>query len=294
MTEKITYTNAILPLLLAGADTTSSDRLTFELESYIARHHLGGITFDLASEARQIPKDPREVALNKIEQQCNYWSLLPDYLLDPKTTLYDVIRMNLLVLEPYVDMTGWDIERIHRNIIEERQRKSSSMPKRFRKINCLGDADFYGADQNAIFPMQVRVQDASGRATIARVPIEELGVDRQLVQKTWDSWNTVTHLFDQLEKTAWIGLLKELNFPLSLIYRLENLPYAVNVWVYLATTIQSRQTLNQMIAAAKTKNLRPIIEETGQNHPLVVATRELVQNLQNLYQTARHHVDQMK
>jgi hypothetical protein len=286
MTEKIIVpVDFVIDMLSGGPDHPLAPEIVPILQEYFTARKAGGVIFQYEDEsAPEHPTDARVAAVDRIGTQYGYWTFLPGHILNPKTDLVHVISMDAHMFDPPYDMTGKDISQIHQRVID----RIVGQRKNYRAINLLGDADFWGADQNQIFPMTVRITDADGKPAIARVTVEDIGVDPQQVQSTWESWKMVRRESSGLMKNAMISSLRALDYSSSVVAYLSGFSSGVEIWVYLCQHVES-DALDRILVTLS-PNLRRVIDEAGEHHPWITSARALAKNLQVLYETARNYL----
>jgi len=129
-------------------------------------------------------------AISRIGVQAEYWKMLHMHLTSGTANIYKLNATNIMVLHPMGDGRT-QVETITPSQFDlDQLLKQEHIPyARFSKYvfltNYAGDSDFYGTDNNAIFPMRVQISPNK----FIRVPREQLGVSVELVQSVWEHWN---------------------------------------------------------------------------------------------------------
>lgn len=131
---------------------------------------------------------PEVQAISRIGVQYHYWNMLHDALekrtLDPAR----LMSLEILALHPNLDGSScveidYDFDRL-KNVVKRCGDTLPKYPCYIPSINFGGDADFYGSDENQIFPMDVKASDGK-RVYVAR---EKLGIEPEIDDNAWQSW----------------------------------------------------------------------------------------------------------
>jgi len=277
----------MVTLLSGDPNNPSAQKLASIIERYYKKRHIPGVIF---AEGEAFPNDPYIAALDRIGLQLCYWNFLPEHILNPKTDLRKLIAMETKEYNS-PDFSNQDPDLISKQLeirLRRRQQSSKNLILLSNSCNCFGDSDFWGPNNNTIFPMQVQVVE-NDKDIFKEVIREDLGLNLQQVQETWDSWKLMNIIFSDLSKESLIVGLKRLKLSSSLIAYTESLPIILNFWSFLYKE-GINDTLINKIEANYMKYLRSKIDQEGESHPLIIAARTLVNSLQDLYQTARNHV----
>jgi len=129
-------------------------------------------------------------ATARVGIQYHYWRLLHESLKQDQIDPTVIGRFQVLVLhgnpdgtsDLLVDSTPYRVESIASKV-------GDSTPKfgqYVAMVNYVGDADFYGADTNRIFPMDVQGEDRQKAYVLA----DQLGIQPEMAQDVWDSWQS--------------------------------------------------------------------------------------------------------
>jgi len=231
--------------------------------------------------------DSLEILAIKLESPGNLHKVLG------RNQLLFGVALNLGLVKGRVDLT-------HGPDGTERIAKKRGMPDPehsayIRLSNYGGDADFWGAWENSIFPMRVQINrpNTSRERQSARVQIKELGLDSALVQTTWESWANLDAVKgNQFHSAVERLLLKSLfhsqvNEVLSsAVAKGKTIKHGADV---ATTLIKGGVVANEVLDHAMpiiSRELQQMVFQEGRKEAIEAAS-ELSENLNLMYQTAR-------
>jgi len=161
---------------------------------------------------------PEVQAIAEIGFQSEYWSLLHNAAATGRIQIPFIKSADMLVLLPTANSRAWvETNSYHDSLkiaASEAGDPTPRFPKYVKLFNCGGDLDFYGSNDNEIFPMNVR--NHTGMTMVTR---ESLGITEQMVQEVWNSRNTISSKFATSFHNAVLRTYTQLPTPVSELFR---------------------------------------------------------------------------
>lgn len=187
-------------LLLKGKlDEALAQRVQHEAQAYFLYRpdYFGGVVAHPPDKGPERPYfrpngdpdwNPIIQAIGRIGVQSEYWDCMHGVLASQTINLEGMRSMVILPLYPTNDgEVELDIN-TYPSFLENAARAAGDEQPRYpgyiKMVNYGGDADFYGAQEESIFPMSVKI--LSGQRV--KVDISELGLTKTAVRAAWDSW----------------------------------------------------------------------------------------------------------
>lgn len=307
MVEKLSYRSfghlspALTELLIKdGVTPLTVPRLQTDLQSYFPYRNetFGGVIYDREGKGPEKPYfkpegsdwQPEVQAIARIGVQHHYWDALYTSLEAASIDPVKMISMVVLVIHmnpdgsSYLetDSTPERVKKIAEEFGDEFTRFHSYVPY----VNYGGDADFYGANHNSIFPMNVKTPDG-GRVYVER---EVLGLSGEVIDNAWQSWRTLDKTESALYHQATLASYRDLPSPMAAIIErsLSRGECFGGGWAILrALLLRDRMIGDETLDLATSVVSNKAREIMTKNADLLKASKTHAENLSDMYKSAR-------
>ncbi len=286
--------------LLAGDFSISTTgRIQKELNAYCILNPktFAGIVYHADGSGPEQPYDnpkrgdwkPEIQAIGRIGVQHEYWRLLHEALAAGNIDVSELISTEILILYP----TGDGRVQVKTNsypdflnyVAKRAGDTQPKYPKYVTLINFGGDADFYGIEKKHIFPMEQRTLTGD-HTHVAR---SRLGVPESLIENTWHSWRKINeawgNIFDRAVRNSYVKLPNPL---FELINRKIQRGEKITAWHHIIVPILQNGGTGEDCDVIQNE-ISSAMRVEARNPQLLQATADHANNLEQMYQTAKHH-----